>query len=129
MARIHDYILKSMESGYLTQMGEGGKTFAVSFKQRLSLVRALVRSPRILLLDGVDSDQDNEGLDAILEIIRSIQSLIPGILVIIASNNWKIVRQAQRVYVLDQERIKVEGTFEELAANSAEFRTLMDLGD
>ena len=105
--------IESFPEGYETLVGERGITLSGGQKQRAAIARALIRDPRILILDDALSSVDTQTEDRILNHLRD---LMRGRTTIFISHRVSTVRNADRIAVLHGGRIVEEGTHEELLA-------------
>jgi ABC-type multidrug transport system fused ATPase/permease subunit len=112
LARAHDFI-QALPSGYDTVLGERGVSLSGGQRQRLAIARALVRRPRVLILDDATSAVDPSVEAAILEGLRRE---LEATLVVIAYR-VSTVTLADRVLYLDEGRIVASGSHRELLAH------------
>jgi ATP-binding cassette subfamily B protein len=115
----HD--IESFPEGYDTTVGERGITLSGGQKQRTAIARALLRSPRILVLDDALSSVDTHTEDKILNHLREIMC---GRTTIFISHRVSTVRNADRIAVLYQGRIVELGTHDELIARNGYYTDL-----
>jgi ATP-binding cassette subfamily B protein len=115
----HD--IESFPEGYNTTVGERGITLSGGQKQRTAIARALLRSPRILILDDALSSVDTHTEDKILNHLREIMR---GRTTIFISHRVSTVRNADRIAVLHQGRIVELGTHDELLARNGYYTGL-----
>ena len=103
--------MKSMKDGLETVLAEGGKDLSLGERQLISIARALVFDPEVLVLDEATSSIDPE-----LELIvnNAINKLLEGRTAIIIAHRLSTVRQADEILVIDQGKIKERGTHEQL---------------
>ena len=105
--------IESFPEGYETLVGERGLTLSGGQKQRTAIARALIRNPRILILDDALSSVDTQTEDKILNHLRDVMQ---GRTTIFISHRVSTVRNADRIAVLHGGRIVELGTHDELLA-------------
>jgi len=113
--------IESFPEGYNTTVGERGITLSGGQKQRAVIARALLRSPRILILDDALSSVDTHTEDKILNHLREIMR---GRTTIFISHRVSTVRNADRIAVLHQGRIVELGTHDQLIARNGYYTDL-----
>ena len=113
--------IESFPEGYNTTVGERGITLSGGQKQRTAIARALLRSPRILILDDALSSVDTHTEDKILNHLREIMR---GRTTIFISHRVSTVRNADRIAVLHQGRIVELGTHDQLIARNGYYTDL-----
>ncbi|MBO0911248.1 MAG: ABC transporter ATP-binding protein [Acidobacteria bacterium] len=106
---------------YRTMVGERGITLSGGQKQRTAIARALIRNPRILVLDDALSSVDTQTEDKILNHLREVMK---GRTTIFISHRVSTVRNADRIAVLDQGRVVELGTHEELLERNGYYSDL-----
>ncbi len=99
--------------GYQTVVGERGITLSGGQKQRTAIARAILRNPRILILDDALSSVDTATEERILE---SLSGLMAERTTVLISHRVSTVRRADRIYVIGQGRVIEEGAHESLIA-------------
>lgn len=111
-ANAHNFISK-MAQGYDTIVGERGHTLSGGERQRVSIARAILHDPRILILDEATSSVDTE---TEREIQIALDRLIAGRTVFAVAHRLSTLRRASRLFVLDSGKIAESGTHTELLA-------------
>lgn len=119
-AQAHDFIM-SFPDGYRTVLGRGGVNVSGGQKQRLCIARALLRRPRILILDDSTSAVDTTTEKKIQEALKQTLS---GTTVLIATQRIKTMEEADSVIVLDDGRVADAGTPAELRERSGIYREI-----
>jgi len=119
-ANIADEI-EGFPDGYNTLVGERGLTLSGGQKQRTAIARALIRSPRILVLDDALASVDTQTEDRILNHLREIMQ---GRTTIFISHRVSTVRNADRIAVLHDGQIVEYGTHEELIERNGYYTEL-----
>lgn len=113
--------IESFPAQYRTLVGERGITLSGGQKQRTAIARALIRNPRILVLDDALSSVDTQTEDKILNHLREIMR---GRTTIFISHRVSTVRNADRIAVLHGGRIVELGTHDELIARNGYYMDL-----
>jgi len=123
LAGIHDFIV-SLPKGYESPVGEGGKFFSEGQRQRLSLARAILPDPAILLLDEVTSSLDPETESAIN---GTIQQLARERTVMLVTHRLASAMFVDHIVVMDQGQVREQGRHDELLARGGLYQQLWQM--
>jgi ATP-binding cassette subfamily B protein len=110
VAEAHEFIT-DLAQGYDTIVGERGQKLSGGQRQRLSIARAVLKDPPVLILDEATSSVDNETEAAIQ---RSMERIIIGRTTIVIAHRLSTVRNADQIFVLDKGVLRERGRHEEL---------------
>ena len=126
-AELHDFI-QTLPRGYDTLVGDFGSTLSGGQRQRLSIARAVLKDPAILILDEATSAVDNDTEAAIQ---RSIARLSQGRTVIAVAHRLSTIRAADEIFVLESGQILEHGTHHSLLAKGGRYARLwsMQIGE
>ena len=120
-AEIHDFIA-GLPSGYDTEIGEKGIKLSEGQKQRLSIARALVKAPDILVLDEPTSSLDARTEESIL---GSLPAFVRDKTLLVVSNKRSTLKYCERVLLLDANKHLLSSTHEQLMETSEYYRSLI----
>jgi ATP-binding cassette subfamily B protein len=121
-ADAHDFV-SALPHGYDTDIGQRGAKLSGGQKQRLTIARAFLKDPPILIFDEATSAFDNESERAIQ---RSLQTLARGRTTIVIAHRLSTVRRADRLLVLSPRGIVEEGTHDVLIAAGGAYAALYE---
>jgi ATP-binding cassette subfamily B protein len=119
-AHAHDFILR-LPHGYDSLVGERGQALSGGERQRISIARALLINPRVLILDEATSSVDTATEK---EIQKALDNLVRGRTTIAIAHRLSTLRRANRLVVLDQGSIVEEGGHEELMERQGAYYAL-----
>jgi ATP-binding cassette, subfamily B, bacterial MsbA len=122
-ANAHDFI-RRLPQGYDTMIGERGIRFSGGERQRLSIARALLKNPPILILDEATSSLDAESERLVQE---AIEHLMAKRTAIVIAHRLATVRKADRIVVLEKGRITEQGNHESLLEKQGTYHNLHSL--
>ena len=120
LAGAHDFIL-TFDNGYNTQAGEGGNRLSAGQKQLVSLARAIVADPQILIMDEATSSVD---IETEQQIQQGMASLLKGRIGFVIAHRLSTIRQADHILFIDGGRIVEQGTHSELMTKAGRYRSL-----
>lgn len=118
-----DEFIGRLEKGYDTEMGQGGVNVSGGQKQRLCIARAILKKPKVMILDDSTSAVDT-ATEA--RIRTMLQEKLPHMTKIIIAQRISSVRHADMIVVLDDGRIKGCGTHEELLKNNRLYQEIYE---
>jgi len=120
-AEIHDFI-SDLDSGYNTEIGEKGGKLSEGQKQRLSIARALVKAPDILVLDEPTSSLDGRTEESILV---SLPAYVKDKTLLVVSNRLSTLKYCDRVLLLGENKSLISSTPQQFMDTSEYYRSLL----
>src|SRR3989454_323962 len=118
-----DEFVRRFEKGYDTVVGERGVKLSGGERQRVSIARAILADPRILILDEATSSLDSESEAAIQDGLRTLRR---GRTTFVIAHRLSTIRSADQILVMERGEIVERGTHAELLAKHGRYRQLYD---
>jgi ATP-binding cassette, subfamily B, bacterial MsbA len=123
IANAHDFIVQT-ENGYQTLIGERGSKLSGGQRQRLSIARAVLKNPPILILDEATSALDSESEKLVQE---ALFNLMKNRTSIVIAHRLSTIQHADEIVVIQDGKIAERGTHEQLNAQSGLYKKLVDI--
>ncbi len=119
-ANAHDFIIEQ-PNGYDTQIGERGTKLSGGQRQRIAIARALLRNPRILILDEATASLDSKTES---EVQRALDELMKGRTTLVIAHRFSTIQNADCIHVLDSGRVIESGTHQQLIEQGGTYYNL-----
>jgi ATP-binding cassette, subfamily B, bacterial PglK len=121
IANLHEFIVNDLPQGYFTTVGERGVRLSGGQRQRIGIARALYHNPQVLILDEATSALDSLTEEAVMEAVNNLRH---DITIILIAHRLSTVRQCDQIFLLERGTVKASGTYDQLVANSQEFKAM-----
>ena len=122
--RVADRFIRRLPGGYDQVLGEGGRSLSVGQRQLLSIARAILADPAILILDEATSSVDSD-IEAKIE--AATDELLAGRTSLVIAHRLSTVQNADRILVMHHGRVHEEGTHDELLEKGGLYARLYEL--
>jgi len=123
VANAHGFIMDT-EFGYATNIGDRGTKLSGGQRQRLSIARAVLRNPQLLILDEATSALDTESERLVQD---ALSLILEGRTSLVIAHRLSTIQHADKIIVIDKGRIVEQGTHDELMAAGGSYRRLIEL--
>ena len=123
VANAHDFILES-EHGYDTNIGDRGSKLSGGQRQRLTIARAILRNPPILILDEATSALDSKSEKLVQD---SIQKVMQNRTAIIIAHRLSTIQHADQIVVLKEGRVVEQGSHTQLMSENGDYQKLVKM--
>ena len=123
IANAHEFIM-ALANGYDTNIGDRGDKLSGGQKQRLSIARAILKNPEILILDEATSSLDTKSEKSVQE---ALEKLMKSRTSLIIAHRLSTIKNVDKIIVLDDGKIVEQGTHQELINKSGYYKKLFDL--
>lgn len=123
IANAHDFIMESPE-GYDTNIGDRGMKLSGGQRQRLSIARAVLKNPEILILDEATSALDTESEKLVQD---ALNTLLKGRTSVVIAHRLSTIHNADKIVVIDQGRIVEQGTHNDLMELGGIYKHLIEM--
>lgn len=120
MVNAHDFIMKT-EKGYDSEVGEGGGLLSTGQKQLISFARAIIRNPRLFVLDEATSSVDTETEKMIQDAVHRV---LDGRTSFVVAHRLSTIRNADKILVINKGQIEEMGTHDELIRKKGHYYRL-----
>jgi len=122
-AKAHDFIME-FPQGYDTQIGEKGKLLSSGQRQRLTIARAILKDPPLLILDEATSALDSES-ERLIQL--ALNNLMKDRTTFVIAHRLSTIMKADRILVIDKGRVVESGTHKELCRKEGIYKILYEL--
>ena len=123
VANAHQFILQK-DAGYQTNIGERGNKLSGGEKQRVTIARAVLKNPPILILDEATSSLDTESEKLVQDAINNMMQNRTSIVI---AHRLSTIRHADEIIVLQKGQIVERGTHEQLIQQNGFYRKLVEM--
>lgn len=125
VANLHEFVIKELPQGYETLIGERGVRLSGGQRQRIGVARALYKKPKLLIMDEATSALDNVTEYAVMEAVKNLGH---SVTIVMVAHRLTTVRECDCIYLLQDGRVHASGSYDDLIANSEEFKNMARQG-
>ena len=119
IANLDKFVMNELPKKYQTIIGERGVRLSGGQRQRIGIARALYHNPKILILDEATSALDNQTEKAVMDAVNNLNK---SITIILIAHRLSTVKKCDKIFILENGKIKNQGTFKELIKINKNFR-------
>lgn len=123
IANAHEFI-KELPNGYETNIGDGGNKLSGGQKQRLSIARAVLKNPPIMILDEATSALDTESEKLVQ---NALEKMMQNRTSVVIAHRLSTIQKADMIVVMQKGKIVEQGTHEELIIKNGTYKKLVDM--
>ena len=119
IANLDKFVMNELPKKYQTIIGERGVRLSGGQRQRIGIARALYHNPKMLILDEATSALDNQTEKAVMDAVNNLNK---SITIILIAHRLSTVKKCDKIFILENGKIKNQGTFKELIKINKDFR-------
>jgi len=123
IANAHEFII-TLSEGYQTNIGDQGNKLSGGQKQRLSIARAVLKNPPIMVLDEATSALDTESEKLVQEALENLMSNRTSLVI---AHRLSTIQKADQIVVMQNGEIIEMGTHSELISNNSNYKKLVEM--
>jgi len=116
--------IKNFSQGVQTKIGERGMKLSGGQRQRLSIARAIIKNPSILILDEATNSLDSESEMAIQQ---ALKGFMKDRTVIVVAHRLSTIQNADKIYLIEEGQVQEEGNHQELIQKNGIYKMLYDI--
>ncbi len=115
IANLHNFVIEELPKQYQTTIGERGVRLSGGQRQRIGIARALYHNPKVLILDEATSALDNQTEQIVMD---AVNNLSKDITIILIAHRLNTMKNCDKIFLLEDGKLKNQGTFDELINNN-----------